>query len=161
MRAAPSCADLGDARASRLTVRSWIGSSSLASCCSWSWVSGSAGGSLAGAGPHDAAPELGLLRAARPSAHGGVFRRRRGPGRRPSHAMTVGRRVSFECPLCLAGGHRVRLVAELQRADVGLVIIDLRGCPHADAFADPARQTLEADQQLIAAALDAAERRRA
>ncbi len=74
--------------------------------------------------------------------------------------MPVDRRVTFECPLCLAGGHRVRLVAELERADVGLVIIDVRGCPHADAFADPARQTLEADQQLITAALDAAEGKR-
>ena len=59
------------------------------------------------------------------------------------------------CPLCLASGHEVLVTAEYELADVGLIVADLSGCPHAAAFGHADRLSPTDERDLIAAALAA------
>ena len=66
-------------------------------------------------------------------------------------------RTVFPCPLCHARGRAVLLEAALERDGHLLVVVDLRGCRHADGFGDPVLLTFEEEWRLIEAALDSVE----
>ncbi len=76
---------------------------------------------------------------------------------RPS--VKSARRVTLYCPLCAAIGRDVAIVAELDLSAQPTIVADLSGCPHADAFGQIGRLTLDQERQLITAALHAWEAR--
>jgi hypothetical protein len=70
------------------------------------------------------------------------------------------RGVRFRCPLCHAHGATATLEADLERDVDAMVVVDLRGCPHAEGFGDPEQLSFDDEWRLITAALDAFERPR-
>src|SRR5262245_58287333 len=78
---------------------------------------------------------------------------------RPS--VRPARRVTLTCPLCAALGQEVSIVAEVDTTTRPTIVADLSGCPHARVFGEVGGLSLDQEQQLISAALDAWESRRA
>lgn len=69
------------------------------------------------------------------------------------------RRAAFQCPLCRDAGRAVTLVAELDTTSPIVIVVDLKGCAHADTFGEVDALTLDQTWALIDAALTAFERR--
>jgi len=86
---------------------------------------------------------------------------RRDHGRVSRPSVRQARRVTLFCPLCAALGRQVPIVAEVDTTTRPTVVADLSGCPHARAFGKVGRLTIDQERQLISAALDAWESRRA
>ena len=81
---------------------------------------------------------------------------RRSP-RSPSSGFAVSEmaRAVVLCPLCRDGGRPVLLEAEIEREGELLVVVDLRGCRHANRFGNLERLTVDEEWRLIEAALGA------
>ncbi len=69
------------------------------------------------------------------------------------------RRAAFQCPLCRDAGRAVTLVAELDTTPPIVIVVDLKGCAHADTFGEVDALALDQTWALIDAALTAFERR--